>query len=195
MSKFDPRDKSKTAVPRRDKLVNSYRSPPKGTPWIWLTEDFIFSPAYKSLSANAQRVLWRVIGEYLNKNRNENGRLIVTHPDFVAYGATGRLIADAIDELIFKGLIRARRGKAADGTSHPTLFRMTFFGDFEGSAPTHDWKALGPEDVERWAKVRASRALDRAEKAGRKKKSSIHESEIAHFTKVKLPGGSGGFSA
>lgn len=194
MAQVNPRDKSRSALPRRDKRVNVYRTPPQGTNWIWLTEDFISSPAYTSLSINANRALWRIIAEYLAKNRNENGQLIVTHPQFVAHGVTGRLIADAIDELVFKGLVRALRGRAADGTPHPTRFRLTFYGDRDGNAASHDWKAIGSDDTLRWEDVRPSKAAERSGKAGRKKNSSLHEGEIPHCTFVKLTASSGGSS-
>lgn len=195
MAVYSPKDKGRIAVSIGQKLIDKFRAPPKGEPWIWTTEEMIFSPAYTSLSANAHRAFWRVMGEYLKKNRHDNGRLIITHPDFIAYGVTGRLVADAIDELVFKGLIRVQRGKAADGTPHPTLFRLTMFGDFEGSPPSNDWKAVGNEEAARWWQgARARKASERADKAGRKKKTSLHESEIARFTNVKLPQGSGGAS-
>ena len=195
MAFYSAKDKGRVAVSLIQKRMDNFRAPPKGEPWIWMTEEMLFSPSFTSLSANAQRAFWRVTGEYLKKNRNENGRLIITHPDFIAYGVTGRLVADAIDELVFKGLIRVQRGKAADGTPHPTLFRLTMFGDFEGSPPSNDWKAIGDVDAVRWLQgARARKASERAEKAGRKKKSSLHEGEIARFTKVKLSQGSGGGS-
>lgn len=195
MAVYSLKDKNRIAVGLTQKLVDKFRAPPKGEPWIWTTEEMLFSPSFTSLSPNAHRAFWRIMGEYLKKNRNENGRLIVTHPDFIAYGVTGRLVADAIDELVFKGLIRVQRGKAADGTPYPTLFRLTMFGDCEGSPPSNDWKVIGDTDAARWCQgARARKASERADKAGRKKKSPLHEGEIARFTKVKLPQGSGGGS-
>jgi hypothetical protein len=187
MAVYSPKDRTRLAQTRAEKQIDTYRRPPKDMPWIWVTEELIFSPAFTSLSANASRAIWRIIGEYLKVGRKDNGQLIVTHPDFIAYGVTGRLVADAIDELVYKGLIRVKRGKAADGTAHPSLYRLTFFGDHEASSPTNDWKAIGKEEVAQWDKVRAAKAFERSTKAGRKKKTSIHESEIAHLTKVKLP--------
>jgi len=186
MGVYSPKDKGRIAQSRGEKLVDKHRRPPKDMPWIWVTEEWIFSPAVMSLSPNASRAIWRIIGEYLKGGRKNNGRLIVTHPDFITYGVTGRLVADAIDELTFKGLIRVLRGRAADGTPHPNLYRLTFFGDWEGAPPSHDWKGLGEEDAARWEKVRHAKAAERSSKVGRKKKTSLHESEVARFTKVKL---------
>lgn len=186
MAVYSERDKGRIAQTMVQKLTDKHRRPPKDVPWIWVTEEWIFSPAFTSLSANAIRALWRIIGEYLRGGRKDNGRLIVTHPDFIAYGVTGRLVADAIDELTYKGLLRVQRGRGADGTPYPNRYRLTFFGDFEGAAPTNEWKGFGPEDVAKWDTLRSQKAEDRAKKAGRKRKSSLHEGEIPRFTNVKF---------
>lgn len=185
MAVYHDREKTRLVQTRTEKMIDKNRRPPEGMPWIWLTEEMIFCPAYGSLSTNAHRALWRIVGEYLRKGRRENGRLVVTHEDFQAYGVTGRLIADAIDELIYKGFLRVQRGKSGDGTPHPNLYCLTFYGDHSGVAASNDWRATDEEKASNWQKIRRRKAQDRARRAGRKKKSSTDESEIPHCTFVK----------
>ncbi|WP_287250013.1 hypothetical protein [Mesorhizobium sp.] len=95
-----------------------------------MTRDFMESDAFRSLSGNAHRALFQILIEHVSHAALCNGRLIVTHTQFIEYGVTGEYVADATGELEFKGIIRVQRGKAGDGTSHPNTYRLTFTGDY-----------------------------------------------------------------
>jgi hypothetical protein len=179
MATYSPRDRSRTAGSKTEKMRDNFRKPPKDEIWIWITEGMILSPAFTSLSVNAGKAFWRIIVEYLKTGRKENGNLIVTYPNFRDYGVTWSFIGDAIDELVYKGLVRVKRGRAGDGTAHPNLYCLTFVGDHEGCAPSNDWKGISQEDADRWPEVRGKRAAERSKRAGRKRKSSLHEHGIA----------------
>lgn len=184
MSYLNPRDKSRTGSGKKASLRDKFRAPPKygehdfGKAWVWETEEFLSSPAYISLSINALRIYNRIKVEFLRQGRKGNGNLIVTHDNFRDFGASANLIADAIDELVFKGLVRVRRGKAADGTPHPSRFRITSLGTDEGEPWTNDWKCVTAEDVERWPEVRSKQRAFRKSKAARKKKCSLSEQRV-----------------
>uniref|UniRef100_UPI003BAAA20B hypothetical protein n=1 Tax=Stappia sp. TaxID=1870903 RepID=UPI003BAAA20B len=188
-SSFNPRDKSRTAVSKTDKMREQYRSPPRtskgdlGQAWIWLTEDLISSPAFRTLSLNAYRVFFRILAEYLQHGRTGNGDLIVTHADFQAAGASQNLIADAIEELTFKGLIQVRRGRAADGTPHPNRFRITYLGTDAGEPWSNEWKGVTEERAGKWAEERDKKRADRQirrKRRRREKISPLTEQRISH---------------
>ncbi|GAB2205946.1 hypothetical protein ROS1_27620 [Roseibium sp. ROS1] len=201
MSYQNPRDKSRTSSGKKANLREKFRSPPKygehesGKAWIWETEEFLSSPAYTSLSINALRIYNRIKVEYLRQGRIGNGDLIVTHDNFRDFGASANLVADAIDELVFKGLVTVRRGKAADGTPHPNLFRITSFGTDKGEPWTNEWKAITAEDVERWPEVRANQRAVRRSKAAKKKKRSLSEQRVSRSQNSETAVIVGGFNA
>ncbi len=91
---------------------------------------------------------------------------------------TGEYVADALDELEYKGLIKMERGKAGNGTAHPTVFTLTFDGTFDGAPASNEWKRFTLAEARLWSEaVRKQRAAARAV-VGRKSKSSLRVSEI-----------------
>lgn len=52
-------------------------------------------------------------------------------------------ISSALIELEVRGLIRTKRGRGGNGTSHPNLFLLTAFPDCLGNAPTADYEQRG----------------------------------------------------
>lgn len=185
-AEFNPRDKSRTYHSKRRNLVRKHTAPPKCDAadigaqhrWQWLTVELLNSEAFKSLSGNGSKAFFRLVIEHALHAALENGKLIVTHDQFIEYGVTGEYVADALDELEYKGLIKIKRGRAGSGTSHPSLYTLTFTGTFEGIAATNEWRSCTAEKCKHWSKVvRKQRAADRA-KVGRKKKSPLRVSEI-----------------
>ncbi|MCB1469256.1 MAG: hypothetical protein KDK08_19430 [Rhizobiaceae bacterium] len=179
MAIFSPRDKSRTESGKTASLVRQHTRPPDDQGgWFAITRDFLESAAFRSLSVNARKCLDRLIIEHISHNRLENGRLIVTHEQFIEYGVTGEYVGDALDELAYKGLLKAERGKAGNGTAHPTIFTLTFDGRRDGLPATDEWKKCTLAEARLWSEVvRNQRAQARA-KVGRKNKSSLRVSEI-----------------
>lgn len=186
MPEFNPRDKSRTSPGKTRTMVRKNTRPPQvgeksvdgDQRWQWLTVEMMASAAFTMLSSNATKAFFRLLIEHASHAALENGRLIVTHAQFVEYGVTAEYVADAIDELEYKGLIKVKRGRAAAGTAHPNLFTLTFVGDFEGAPPTNDWRRCTRETCARWTKIDRKAAADQRGKVGRKKKSSLRVSEI-----------------
>lgn len=173
------KDNSRTSQGKTYNLVRQHTKPPEDEGgWQWMTRELLESVAFRTLSTNSSRVLFRLIIENISHGSLHNGKLVVTHEQFIDYGVTGEYVADAIDELEFKGLIRARRGRAGVGTSHPNIFRLTWLGDFEGAKATNDWKRCTGERAKEWSSsVRAQMQAKRA-RVGRKSKSSLRNPEI-----------------
>ncbi|WJR67252.1 hypothetical protein QTA58_00315 [Neorhizobium sp. CSC1952] len=186
MPEFNPRDKSRTT---RGKTFNEIRKnsrpPSQGAAsadssqrWQWLTVELLSSPAFRTLSPNASRAFFRIIIEHAAHGALENGKLIVTHPQFVEHGVTGEYVADAIDELEYKGLIKIKRGRAGAGTAHPNLYTLTFSGDYEGAPATNEWRKCSLERCRRWDEVDRKIAKANREKLGRKKIASLRNPEM-----------------
>lgn len=165
MATFNPRDKSRTAATKARAMRQENTKPPTDQgPWIALTRDFLASPALWSLSITARRILDRVILEHLEHGGVENGRLVCPYSDFERVGASRNLVADALDELTAKGLIRVQRGRAGDGTPHANLYRLTFTGSFDGLAATNEWKSVTEERAKAWRKSERTKAKFRRAK-------------------------------
>lgn len=151
-----------------------------------ITRDFLGSPAYRSLSVDARKRLDRLIIEHIGHGRTENSRLVVTHEQFIEYGATLDLIADAVDELVYKGLVKAERGKAGNGTSHPTVFTLTFDGTYDGVPASNQWKKFTMAEARLWSEVVRKQRAEMRAKVGRKKISSLGEVQIRPLGEVQI---------
>jgi hypothetical protein len=68
------------------KRAQEMNRPPKGGSWVWLTMQLIGSAAFRSLSINALRALFRILAEHSNQDGQENGRLKITSRDMEIYG-------------------------------------------------------------------------------------------------------------
>lgn len=116
--------------------------PPKDEPWIWLTREMLESPAFRSLTHRAQQCLFRICIENMNHAGRENGALIVTYDDFVAYGVRRSSIADAIRELEEAGFLADTiRGGLAHGVAKiASRYRLTWLVDRDGRKATNEWR-------------------------------------------------------
>lgn len=179
MSVFDPRDRSKTAAGKTFDMVKKNTQPPKDqSGWMAITRDLLESPSYRTLSVNGRKALDRLIIEHIGHGRLKNGQLVVTHDQFIDYGVTGEYVADAIDELEYKGLLKADRGRAGAGTAHPTIYRLTFDGTHEGLPASNEWKKFTMAEARLWSEVVRQQRLKKRSNVGRKKKTSLRDSEI-----------------
>ncbi len=116
--------------------------PPKDEPWIWLTREMLESAAFRSLSRRAQQCLFRICIENMAHAGRENGGLIVTYEDFVAYGVRRSSIASAIRELEEAGFLAdTLRGGLAHGVAKiPSRYRLTWLVDRDGQKATNEWR-------------------------------------------------------
>jgi len=183
---FSARDKSRTSAGKRHNMVRKATQPPADQGgWIAETKLFLESAAYRSLSINARRVLDRLKLEHIDHGRAENGELIVTHQQFIEYGATPDFVGDGIDECVFKGLVKVRRGRAGNGTAHPNVYTLTFDGTSDGLGATNEWRSFTEDDSKRWTEAVRQRRADQRSGVGRKKKPHSVNTKFAHplFTK------------
>jgi hypothetical protein len=123
--------------------------------------EMLESPAYRTLSLAAHRVIARIEIEFAHHGGNDNGRLPVTKQDFIEYGISHDQIAPAIREAEALGFIRVtQRGRGGNAEHRqPNMFFSTFCYGRESRAdpPSHDWRRIKTrEDAESIA--RAARA-------------------------------------
>jgi hypothetical protein len=184
--KANPRDRSRTTRGKTYNLVRSHTKPPRAEEdglevsqrWAWLTIEMMEAPAFRTLSPNALKALFRLLIEHNAHGALQNGKLVVTHGQFTDYGVTGEYVADAIDELEYKGHVKVKRGRAGLGTPHANIYTLTYVGDFEGAPPTNEWKRCSEDKCARWSQVERKLAAERRSKLGRKKKTSLRKPEI-----------------
>lgn len=146
-----------------------FGGPPKDEPWIWKPRELINSLAHRSLSGNSLRVIDRICEEHMAHGGFENGNLIVTHEDFIAYGIRAGSIADAIREAEFFGFIRVDRGRAYKGHHEPSIYRLTWIGDRRDAPPTNDWKAITVAHVANWKTIKRQNGQRQRQNAARRK--------------------------
>lgn len=173
------RDGSRTERGKTASLVAKHTAPPADQGgWYAYTRELLESPAYRTLSHNARKAFDRVVIEHIGHGRTSNGELIVTHEQFHDYGVTAEYVADALDELAFKGLLRIVRGRAGDGTAHPSRFRLTTDGDYEGAKASNEWRRTTMESAREWSETVRHQMREQRAKAGGRKNSSLRKSEM-----------------
>lgn len=148
--------------------------PPEGSSWAWATEEMLSSPAWRAMNLPARRVLDRIILEYLNHNRKENGNLIVTFSDFQRFGIRRASVAKAISDLVALGWIDviSRGGSAIAEFRNPSIYSLTWVSRKDRSPRTNRWKRIQSDhDARRaimttgdQARKRKSRAQKRTSK-------------------------------
>jgi hypothetical protein len=158
------------------KLVGRQRklmSPPKNEPWVWQTRELMTSDAWKYRSVNVARLIDFLEVEHMNHAGTENGNLIATHTQLVEWGVCKRLITEAIDEAIYLGLIRVKRGGRWAGKNDASRFYLTYYADKFFSPPTNDWKARSKAEIKQWKQEKRSKK--KVAKAAKKKNSTLHK--------------------
>jgi hypothetical protein len=135
------------------------------------------SPAYQILSRSARRVLERIEIEHADHGGAENGRLVVTKQDFVAFGIHHKALTPALREIEFLGFIEVtQRGRGGNAEfRQPNRFRLTYqhAKDVPGDG-THEWRRIKTreEAIEIVAEARGpSREREAARRARQKQKS------------------------
>ena len=120
----------------------------------WFGLELMESDAFRALSPNSLRLLFRLIIEHVHHGGVENGWLIATHDQLRDYGLTASSIREAIDECVAFGLIRVKQGGRWAGTNRPNRYRLTWIGwvDDDGFAqyPTNEWKGVTADFIAAW---------------------------------------------
>jgi hypothetical protein len=118
-------------------------------PFVMHTREMFMSPAWRVLSLSARRLLDRIEIEMMSHGGpRSNGRLPVTHSDFIKYGVRRNSIAAALREVVVLGFleitVQGRGGNAAYRKA--SQFRLTyhqFKEDRDGEVlyePTNEWR-------------------------------------------------------
>jgi hypothetical protein len=111
----------------------------------------LLSPAWRTLSLSARRVLDRIELELMAHGGNhENGRLPVTYDNFIEYGVRRNGVASAQREAVALGfIVITEQGRAGSATNRkPTQFRLTYLhskDDPRGARlhnPTDEWRLI-----------------------------------------------------
>ena len=166
------------------------RSPPKGEPWIWLTRDMLASASMRSLSLTGRRLLDFLLIEDMNHAGTENGALMATKDQLIAFGLSRRLIASAIRELVFLGLVRVERGRfTRGGVKAPNLYRLTFYADKDGSPATNEWKGMTEEAIAVWKRdrIRSKKPAHREDIEVGPQSGPRETAKVAHLSLVQDP--------
>jgi len=130
--------------------------------------EMLESPAWRTLSLSARRIIERIEIELANHGGNDNGRLPVTYQDFVDHGIHLAAVAPAIREAEALGFIRiTERGRGGNAEFRsPNLFLLTFaYGRGSRSKePVHDWRRIKTmSDAQAFASVaRRAKKIRRA---------------------------------
>jgi hypothetical protein len=107
------------------------------------------SAAMAALTLGAHRALLRLEIELMQHGGKNNGKLIVTYNDLVAFGMDRSTIAPAIRLLANVGLVEiTRRGWRAAEHGRPDQYRLTYLEAY-GKPPTDEWKTYVPEQKKR----------------------------------------------
>ena len=142
-----------------------------GENWISYPRSLLESPAMRALSLAAIRVMHRLEVEHMNHGGAENGRLIVTHDQFIEWGIPRNAVSPAIRELVALGFVEVTEKGAAGNAGYraPARYRLTYVNNKSRAVPTNEWRNIDSvEDAERIA-VRARAAKDaRAKFAGKR---------------------------
>jgi hypothetical protein len=128
--------------------------------------DLIRSPAWRTLSLSARRLLDRVEDEYLRHGGNDNGKLPVTFDDFVRWGLHRHAIAPAMRECVALGvLVITKQGNAGNAEFRsPNLFLLPYL---EADTAGQKWRRIATdEEAEAIARVARRAAKNQNPSAG-----------------------------
>jgi hypothetical protein len=100
------------------------------------TRELLESEALRTLSIHPLRILFFLELQHLHHRGKENGFLVATYDQLVAYGIGRRFIQPALNELVSHGLVEITHhgGVRKDGERDPSRYRLTYLS----------WKLLGP---------------------------------------------------
>jgi hypothetical protein len=93
------------------------------------------------MSVNERRVIDRLLIEHMNHAGTMNGRLRVSHRQFIACGVTKNMVAPAIHGLDGRGLVRIMSAESDGNIRGYHQYRLTFLpADY--SKPTNEWRSF-----------------------------------------------------
>jgi len=146
----DSHESAKRGYKRAPGKRRKYHGPPASEAWCWFTREMANSPAFRALSGNGLKIIFRLLEEHMAHGGEANGELIVTHHQFAEYGIRLASVAQAIREAEYLGFITVDRGIAYKGGHEPNTYRLTWIGDFRDAPPTNNWKGISEPQISVW---------------------------------------------
>lgn len=154
MARFGKPNATGRSSGKRSGRAGKLNRPPEGEPWAWLTAEMLASLAWRSLSANGRRLIDFLLLEHCRHAGQENGHLIATHRQLREYGLTAVCVRSAIEECAALGFVRYERGGRWAGSNKPSVYRLTFYSDYNGNPASNEWKAVSTR-MEKAAKAQS----------------------------------------
>ena len=129
------------------------------TPFAWLHRELVTSAAWRARSIHTARFIDALLVDHMNHAGTENGNLMATYDQMVAWGIGRRFVNDAIAEALFLGLTRVDPGGRWVNNNQPSRYCLTwFYNDRDDTPATDDWKKVTKEAIKKWRKGRRRRA-------------------------------------
>ena len=104
--------------------------------FVKLPRDLLESPAWRSLSINARRLLDFLMIEQIKHHGKTNGRLLAPRRQLWEAGIGQHHVSPAIEECERLGLLDCRRGVGR----HPNTYALTWLKFGDGSPPSNRWR-------------------------------------------------------
>ncbi|MCB2081951.1 MAG: hypothetical protein H6908_00670 [Hyphomicrobiales bacterium] len=129
---------------------------PKDTRWVVVTQEMLFSPAWRGMSINCRRLMDFLMLEHMAHAGTENGNLYATYDQLEAFGIPRRLVHRTLTEAERLGLVLIERGgRKNQYHTHPTRFTLTcypaLYADSTGrrlyAEAGHQWRRTTWDDV------------------------------------------------
>ena len=173
MASFGKPDATGRSSGKRTGREGKVHRPPPGASWVWLTREFVASPAWRAQSRTAVKIVNFLMIEHMNHAGTENGNLKAPYDHLVTFGCSRRLLKEAISELQFLGLVEVTtKGGRWAGTNQPSSYRLTWLTDRDNRPPTNEWEHVTEEAVAEWCRNRRSRRKARRNRAGKQNHGS-----------------------
>jgi len=131
-------------------LLARRNRPPEGEAWVWHTRELIESDAWRTAPIHTKRFVDLLELEWMAHAGRENGRLICTYDDCVAFGIGRRFINRAIRDAVSRGLVYRSEcgGLSAGGIKKSSRYGLGWLPAHDGAAAPNRWKlyrsSLGP---------------------------------------------------
>ena len=131
--------------------------------------EMLQSPAWRSLSGTAKRVLERLEIEHILHAGQKNGRLICTYNDFAEHGIRRKSVAPAKRQLCATGFLEiTQRGRRSADHGEPARHRLTYLPT-QNSGPSDEWRDIDAPQTLTQSTLRRRNALaQKGQKLGAK---------------------------
>ena len=117
--------------------------------WIAHRLRLLMSPAWQHRPRPLCSILERIEIEHMRHAGKENGHLVVTYDQFVAYGVSRRVVVHAIACGVRLGLLEVRQThEMVRNIKAPNEYRLTYVPEKDRKAPTDEWAGVTALEAE-----------------------------------------------